>query len=362
MTVKEKKDIGRILKERLDTSENTQIEIAKSIGITKGYMSKFLSGKEIAFWMVIQAVQYISPDKEKELMKNYCKSGIDKKHIFCALEYCYTQKMFDVMRYLIVEYSAVAPEPCILYKWILNYRGNFEMQNISKLRMNNFKTKEAKTLLLILETYGYYNLGKYDMAHLYINKADSCMNNMKDPFLRKSFSARIDEVLANVYLKQENNVELARLAATSLLENKVSESHEITANHLLALSYFLTSYEKSITYYNKLLNLMEQHPERVDEILQNKEEIAILQYYWKTNIDSRYNVSEFTKNLKEHKKLSDYYSDERLKPYAYLFDGVKEERADKILLSLHYFSEKREYFRANIPKQELQKLELDYKL
>lgn len=362
MSVIAKKEIGEILKDSLISSEMTQLDIAKKIGITKGYMSKFLSGKEIAFWMVIEAVNCILPEKEKELMSDYCKSGIDKKYLFCALEYCYTQKMFDVMRYLIVEYSSVTPEPCSLYKWILNYRGNFDMQHISKLRNNIFKSIEAKALLLILETYGYYNLGKYDMAHFYISKAESYITKIKDPFLRKSFSARIDEVLANVYLKQENNVELARLAAKSLLENKVSESHEITANHLLALSYFLTSYEKSIAYYNIFLDLMEQHPERVDEIIQNKEEIAILQYYWKASIDSRYNVSDFTSKLKKHSVLSDYYSDGRLKPYAYLFDGIKEARPDKILLSLHYFSEKREYFRANIPKLELQKLELDYKL
>ncbi|TKI21760.1 helix-turn-helix transcriptional regulator [Bacillus pumilus] len=362
MSIIAKKDIGEILKNSLISSDITQVDIAKKIGITKGYMSKFLSGKEIAFWMVIEAVKCILPEKEKELMTDYCKSGIDKKYVFCALEYCYTKQLYDVMRYLIVEYSNVAPEACNIYKWILTYRGSFEIAYINRLQKNDYKSVEAKTLLTILEVYGYYNLGKYDMAHLFTDKSTEYFNDVKDPFLKKSFIARLDEVLANIYLKQDNSIVKARHYAESLLKSRISNNHILTANYLFALSYFMESYEKSFLYYCKVLKILDEEPNRMDEALQNREEVAILQYYWLNKIDPEFNVTKFTECLSNNHSLNEFYDHPSLKYYAYLFDGIKEKRSDKLLLSMHYFSEKRDYFRANLPKIQLHKLNLDIRI
>ncbi|WHF29092.1 AimR family lysis-lysogeny pheromone receptor (plasmid) [Bacillus altitudinis] len=362
MSVIAKKEIGEILKDSLISSEMTQLDIAKKIGITKGYMSKFLSGKEIAFWMVIEAVKCILPEKEKELMGDYCKSGIDKKYVFCALEYCYSKQLYDVMRFLIVEYSKTAPEACHIYKWILTHRGSFEIAYINKLHRNEYKSVEARSLVTIIEVYGYYNLGKYDMARLFIEKASDYIDGVKDPFLKKSFSARLDEVLANIYLKQDNNVVKARQYAESLLNSQVSTNHILTANYLFALSYFMESYEKSYFYYCKVLEILEIESQRMDEVFQNREEVAILQHYWFKEIEPQFNITKFTECLSHNDSLSEFYDDPSLRVYAYLFDGIKEKRSDKLLLSLHYFSEKRDYFRANLPKIQLHKLDLDIRI
>ncbi|MEC1268984.1 AimR family lysis-lysogeny pheromone receptor [Bacillus vallismortis] len=359
----EKKDIRLFLKEQLELSNKTQNGIAKAIGITKGYMSKFFSGKEIAFWMVIETVKQISPDNEKQLMKAYCESGIDKKYVFCALEYCYVNQMYSEMNSLILNYSDMAPEPCDAYRWLLEFRKSLEpFEHHRQLQTLFLESPEGKGLLGIFESYVYYNFGKYDLGLFSIAKAKKSLQNINDPFLLKSFQARIDEVLANIYLKQENNINKARIAAKSLMQTGISRNHIMTATYLFALSFFLESYEKSFTYYKRLLGLYEKEDGREEEIIQNKEEIAILQFYWLNRIDNEYNVTQFTSDLINHKSLEIYYEDESLKPYAYLFDGIKQVRADKILLSLHFFSERRDYFRANIPKIQLQKMDIDLKI
>ncbi|AYV16453.1 MULTISPECIES: AimR family lysis-lysogeny pheromone receptor [Bacillus amyloliquefaciens group] len=361
--VKEKQDIRFILKEQLASSNKTQNGIAKTIGITKGYMSKFFSGKEIAFWMVIETVKQISPNDEKQLMKAYCESGIDKKYVYCALEYCYVNQMYDVMNYLILNYSHLTPEPCRAYRWLLEFRKSLEpFEHQRQLQNLSLESTEGKVLLKIFESYVNYNIGKYDLGLFAIDKAKKYLQNVNDPFLLKSFQARIDEVLANIYLKQENNINKARLAAKSLMQTGISQNHIMTATYLFALSFFLESYEKSFAFYKRLLMLYEKEHDREDEVIQNKEEIAILQFYWLNRIDSEYNVTQFTSDLRSHKPLENYYEDESLKPYAYLFDGIRQMRADKILLSLHFFSESRDYFRANIPKIQLQKMDLDLKI
>ncbi|MCC9088007.1 AimR family lysis-lysogeny pheromone receptor [Bacillus pumilus] len=361
--VKNEKNIRYVLKKHLEKTERSQNGIAKAIGITKGYMSKFFSGKEIAFWMVIETVRAILPDKEKQLMKDYAKSGFDKKYIYCALEYYYTNQMYNEIRYLIVNYSSVARDACDAYLFALNFRESFKPLDHQKALKNlRANTPEGQTLLEIFESYVHYNIGKYDLSLFSIDRAKGCLQRVTDPFLKKSFQARIDEILANTYLKQENNIERARDSAHSLMKTGISKSHVMTATYLIGLSYFYESYNISFDYYKKLLELYEDFPERADEIIQNKEEIAILQYYWLNKIDEEFNVTNFTQVLSEDKSLSLYYVDKTLRTYAYLFDGIREGRADKVLLSLHFFSEQRDYFRANIPKIQLQKMDLDLTL
>ncbi|MBR0581335.1 AimR family lysis-lysogeny pheromone receptor [Bacillus altitudinis] len=356
-------DIRDVLKKHLDKMEKSQNSIAKAIGITKGYMSKFFSGKEIAFWMVIETVREISPSEEKQLMKEYSKSGFDKKYIYSALEYYYTNQMFNEIRYIIDNYSSVAADACNAYRFALNFRESFKPLEHQRA-LNNLKAKtiEGKTLLEIFESYVYYNIGKYDLSLYSIDRAKEFLKGINDPFLKKSFKARIDEILANTYLKQENNIEKARDSAMSLMKTGISKSHVMTATYLLGLSYFFESYKKSLNYYKQLLKLYEEFPEREEEVIQNKEEIAILQYYWCKKIDEDYNVTHFTQVLSEGSSLKLYYLDKSLRPYAYLFDGIREVRTDKILLSLHFFSEQRDYFRANIPKIQLKKMDLDLTL
>nr|WGD88773.1 hypothetical protein P5656_05790 [Bacillus subtilis] len=73
-------DIRIHIKELIKSSNEKQNMIAAKIGISEGYLSKFLSGKEINFWMVREIIRYLDPDNETELIKQYCLNGVKKKN------------------------------------------------------------------------------------------------------------------------------------------------------------------------------------------------------------------------------------------------------------------------------------------
>ena len=95
------RDIRIHIKELIKSSNEKQNMIAAKIGISEGYLSKFLSGKEINFWMVREIIRYLDPDNETELIKQYCLNGVKKKNYPAALEYCYAKRLFSVIENLI---------------------------------------------------------------------------------------------------------------------------------------------------------------------------------------------------------------------------------------------------------------------
>ncbi|CAN2250320.1 HTH cro/C1-type domain-containing protein [Bacillus subtilis] len=360
------RDIRVHLKELIKSSGERQSTVASKIGISEGYLSKFLNGKEINFWMVREIVRYLDLGNEAALMKRYCLSGIKKKNFAVALEYCYSKQMFDVIEVLTRERLHMDKEReewANIYLWILKSRGAFnQFEYTEELKCFTPYSTEMKTLLYILEMYGYFYNNRFDMTIYYIETVRKMIESIDDPFLKIAFSARIDEVSANIYLKQKNDLIKARELAERLLKRNLSVNHNITAFYILALSYMTESYSKSIYYYSKCIKLYEQFPDRADEMVQNKEEIAILQHYWNKEISEEYKVTKFVEFLSENKSLESFYSDNYYNKYALLFDGIKERSSEKLLLSLHYFSEKRDYFRANFPKIDLIKNGFNFKL
>ncbi len=76
-----------IEKELIKSSNEKQNMIAAKIGISEGYLSKFLSGKEINFWMVREIIRYLDPSNETELIKQYCLKRSKKRRRRITLQH-----------------------------------------------------------------------------------------------------------------------------------------------------------------------------------------------------------------------------------------------------------------------------------
>ncbi|MEC2422473.1 AimR family lysis-lysogeny pheromone receptor [Bacillus velezensis] len=361
MAVKEKTNIEH-LQEILKKNNETQKNLADRIGISESYLSKFFSGKEIAFWMIRKIVQAVDPDNETIIMKEYCLSGVKKKNFAPALEYCYAKKLFDVIHILINNKNKDSMW-AIIYQLILRYR--LELGSIEfRKELDNLQPDgiETQTLIEILKMYLNYDVGKYEITLYQIDKIREQIKNINDPFLTLSFSARLEEVLLNIYLKQENNIEKARRSARILLKDDISLNLNLQAFYTLGLSYMTESYKTSLRYYQKCIGILKEHPDRMKELIQNKEEIAILQKFWNEPIDEQYQVTSFSKALAAEKGLASFYEDDYYRKYALLIDGINEKSKEKLLLSLYLFTEKNDKFRANLPKIHLIKLGIDFNM
>ncbi|MFJ5965168.1 AimR family lysis-lysogeny pheromone receptor [Bacillus sp. NPDC093026] len=361
------KDLRTYIKNSIEMSKESQKQVAAKLGVSSSYLSKFLNGKDVSFWIVHKIINYIDKDKEFELILNYLKEGISSKNIPAVLEYCYLKQLYFYTGKLAHEYQGKrnpkTQELCALYSLMLESRFTFEQTSFLD-SLNNFKTTflESEIIAKVLQVYYYYLNGLYDLTIYTIDQISNLLIQINDPFLKMAYSARLDEIQVNIYLKQKAELFQARKIANRILDRNFSTAHNITAYHILGLSYFPESYEQSISYYLKCVELYSKFPDRQAEMIENKEEIAFLQKYWNKRIHDEFAVSEFTMLLKHDGDLSKYYKDKRYNKYALFFDGIKESSSEKLLLSHHYFSKCKDYFRASFPKNELNRIGFRYTL
>ncbi|AOZ89273.1 hypothetical protein BK049_11610 [Bacillus xiamenensis] len=360
------KNMRAYLQQILRSSGTNQKVIAKQIGISDSYFSKFINGKEIAFWMARKIIQTIDKSNEATLLKLYVSQGIKKSNYAAALEYFYSKQEYNFVEELISLNGDRGPyflELSNVYRFVLDSRFTYEkLESIERLKQIKTEHIESQIVLEFIHMYTYFLNRNFEITLYRIELIKKLIEQLNDPFLQISFQARIDEVLANIYLKQNKNIKKARIVAKKILARDYSENHNMTAYHTLGLSYFLESYDESLHYYKKMLTLMEKYNDRDSDLVENKMEIAILQYYWGKEIESAYNVNEFTQSLITNEGLVRFYNDPNLRKYAMFLDGMKEKSEKKLLLSIHYFEKDYEKFRATFPKKELMKLDFAYTL
>ncbi|MFS3914363.1 AimR family lysis-lysogeny pheromone receptor [Bacillus australimaris] len=361
------KDLRTHLRNSIEMSKESQKQVATKLGISSSYLSKFLNGKDVSFWIVHKIINYFDKENEIELILNYFKEGISSKNVPAALEYCYSKQLYDYTSVIAREYKSKrnpkSQELCTLYSLMIESRFTFERNAfIDNLRFFKTTFLETEIMVKVLQVYYYYLNGLYDLTIYTIDQINDLLFQVSDPFLKMAYSARLDEIQVNIYLKQKIELIQSRKIANRILDRNFSIAHDITAYHILGLSYFLESYEQSIAYYLKCIDLYSKFPDRQAEIIENKEEIAFLQKYWNKRINVEFAVSDFTMLLKHDGDLSKFYQDDRYNKYALLFDGIKELSSEKLLLSHHYFSKSKDYFRASFPKNELNRIGFRYTL
>lgn len=361
-------DLRDHLKKLIADSPLSQNEIANHLGISSSYISKFLNNKqEIAFWMPHKLVTYLDKDNELFLMSHFCESMKRKENLRVGLEYSHSKHLKSLTQKLIKVCSNDKNEEnkewAYVYEWQLMSKKNVfysEEDYLKNLKGLKTKTDEMKALLTILEMYCFFFNEKYELALYHVNQAKNLLKDVSDPFVKSSFTARLNEALCYIYLKLENNVCKARETAFELIDLNLGPNYLITGYFILGLSYIKESLTKTEFYYKKVLEISEQTG-RTALITDTKEQLYLARLYWKKEIDLEWFTNEFFEAYTYKKSLDKFYDNPRYLPYILLFEGITEKNKEKLFMSREYFLKQKDMFRASIPKFELEKLGLKFR-
>ncbi|MCY8517899.1 AimR family lysis-lysogeny pheromone receptor [Bacillus atrophaeus] len=355
------------LKQIIESKEEKQKEIADKIGISASHLSKFLNGKEISFWMILEITRYLDRENEIKIMKQFCKEAT-KKNIKSAFEYAHLKKLSSEIKYLIDRVvngnNRELKEWSMVYEWQLKITaaGYYsEYEYLDRIRGLNPSSHEMKTLVLILEMLCFYSSKKFDLAKDYLEKIDKCLINIDDPFLKRAFKSRTSQALANILLKYEENIGEARLIAKEMIDLNLGVESVTNGYFILSLSYWYESFEESSQYFKKAIELND-YPERKYVAEDLREQLSILELYWYKELSELSLRSDFIKKVLSKEDLNIFYDNEYYRPYALYFNGVRKESKEDLLLSLHFFSNQNDNFRSNMPKKELMKKGSDYNI
>ncbi|UYX55730.1 AimR family lysis-lysogeny pheromone receptor (plasmid) [Bacillus thuringiensis] len=263
------KFLGEIIDD-IDFQRKSQDDIAKTIGISPGTLSKNLARKsQFGFWNLIKLLNilYASDiNKQRKMLHTFCSVTTSKKNLRIAMEYANAKGDLSLLKLLVDQERksslAMNREWAYVYELVwLRSSGSIKKQELLAMLEDRkgkkvIKTKEMKALYGILTYYTMYDLEKYNSLFEYAEVLLPDVDTITDSFIRTSYLARVKEGLAYAYLVQDN-LEKSRSLCQEILELEDPKGcfHILRASALvyLAESYIFESYDRASMYINKSL-------------------------------------------------------------------------------------------------------------
>ncbi len=218
----------------------------------------FFKGKEIAFETVLEIVRYLIPEKELELMEQYSLNITSPRSIRYAMEYCSTHRLLEALSHLIntatnhqnKQLQETVQMYKLVYKWqTKNFPSETELYTqVKSLCPTDLTIKMLQTILEINILHAQKN---YRMVKQVAELNQPIIDQLPDEFIKKSFKARLLQLLGYIEVKVNCNFTRTIERATELLNCNIGSTFNSYSFYLYGLSYMLTDYEKSMSFFKK---------------------------------------------------------------------------------------------------------------
>lgn len=277
--------LAKIIDE-IDFQRKSQEDVAKHLGISGPAFSKNLSGKsELNFLNMIKLVKDLYEDNVELtfMVREFCKKMNGKKNIRIAMEYANAigdfellriavQKGFNSNNTLTKEWAFVYEMVLIRLKRFLSDKSLLEELNERK-KHRTVKSDEAKIMLDIITFYTLYESREYKMIFNYSEMLLPKIEKISDAFIRDLYRVRIQEIIAYASLMDEQ-IDKSRDICHEILNTEDNFGYldmlKVSALGCLGESYSFDSYEQSLWYLNKGIELLNKcHSHRAVERKRN---------------------------------------------------------------------------------------------
>lgn len=367
------------IKNMFDENRGLAGELAKKIGLSNATpLYKFVNDPDREmdnFNCLLTLVRELFDD-EKKIMGEYILT-LDPNKSFArtALEYTQINKIYDVHAVLIEKLKNCKNNESREWAYIYDadYKYTFKVVNasdtVTQVIVGNPKKLEMQAYASLLKAYCYYEMKCCALLDETVKLCRILVPQIKDSFVRASYMERL-ALLASVSNFNQGNIEASRSYAEFGLD---SESHTSVKRWIyLALgnSYLFESYEKSMDYLKKSLevsklNGLEDSEEEAKKsinflnILSNKQpEFEIKDDISRTHQEAFWACKQGLMEIAEMKLNS--MDKTKLNPMQLAFHnyylGVVLNSKTHILTSIRLFKKCGSMFYLQLPVIELQKM------
>lgn len=356
----------QVLLNQMELKNINKSELAKKVGCSNGLLTKFFTQqKPIDFEVVLNIIRYLLPEKETELIMQYCSEISKPDHFKTAFEYLSTNRMLDALKSLLFKAQSIKNHELqewiqvynVMHDWQLNNtpsNRNKMLEDIEKLNTNN---QLLKPLITIMESYYYFYIHEYKVMKIFADKALNVLNNLKNDYLKKSFRARIDQMMAYVQLKVNCDEEKARKHSGKLIEANVGQPYTAFGYYIIGLSYFYNDVDQCQRHLEQSIKIYKEIGQ-VNHVqaIQNKLNLAL--NYWNVSktTDGKYDKVKQAIAVNDSDSLNEIYSDNLESPEYLYFKGLMDNNFETLMMSLVGYVDQSDNFFANLPKQALKSL------
>ncbi|MGG1013445.1 AimR family lysis-lysogeny pheromone receptor [Bacillus spizizenii] len=327
------------------------------------------------FSSIVNIVKSQYPDREYELMKDYCLNlDVKTKAARSALEYADANMFFEIEDALIdsmiscsnmksKEYGKVYKIHRELSKGEIDV---FEASaNIGKQRI---KTAEMNIFSKMLLMYDCLNKGNFAPMMLLFQQIN--LSEIKENrYLKNSFETRINVLLSNIYLN-ENNLELCREYAQKAISSTDTQRFLVFSYLTIGTSYIFSDFNLSKQNYLIGLKFAKGNP-GFEEFF--KRNLSFLNNFWNKenewiNYDSDavtdmqevifelINHKELSKALQLLNKLEERDQNENELGFHYYLKGLITNEKEAFFKSVEYFKASQDKLSIKMPLIQLEKM------
>lgn len=249
-------------------------------------------------------------------------------------------------------------------------RNNSDITPEALLKVVQYQTSEDPELFIayrLLHAYACYDLGEYGVLRSVCKTITKEIVNLKNSQLESFYRFRLSQLLANLYLSQ-NDVEQAREQAQFIIDYCSNYSYVASSYHTLGLSYLYEDYEKGMDALEKGLKYSQDYKKQ-NHMIEIRRGIFFFNNYWGINgkyilytnhLRDQYERAhfEFRRGNKEKaqvilKKIDIESLTLREKGYYFFYKGLALDNIDLFYKSMESFKKIEDKFAANMARLEL---------
>ena len=218
---------------KAEIKKYTQSEVAEFIGTSSPTITKFLNGtQETSLATTLELVRYLKPKQEKKMMAHFINEVEKPSNIIIAMEYASTNRLIKTLDNLIKKHSDTSnhelKEYLAVYEIILNWQVRVSKlsidEQIKKVRTIKATTDEVSIFTKVLEIYGFYYKEKFNLAYDLAKDVTELIQTLENEYLRKSYTARLTEIMSYLSLVVLNDNEQARQYASTTIKAKIGSN------------------------------------------------------------------------------------------------------------------------------------------
>lgn len=360
----------KILKQLERNPRGFQGDLAKLAGYASGgsFVRVLKEDRDIAkLDGFIKVIEMLFPNNSHDLLVEYAHELDPKKMtIKLLLEFATLYYKYDLVKVIIEIIKSSGKKESVDFADVYEINRQVQMKELSTLEgirklVSHCNSKpEVKTFAKIALIYCHYEMRNIQMINLYLDELEEDVKEIKNDFLRNSYTGRTFRTKVSINLHNDNIGKL--IEGMFLIENAPDPTK--TMIYLQVGNSFMTkSYDKAMYYFNKAMECKDSKSE-----FEIKQSINFTSLLWdrldnfrcdgtKSN-DLFYYIKSGNKGMAE-KTLNVINFDELTihgKAFNCFYKGLLYNEKSYFYKSIEYFKQANDKFYRQLPIMELKKM------
>jgi transcriptional regulator with XRE-family HTH domain len=361
-------DVVKFIVNELENRGIKQKQFAAMIGMDDSSFSDFLKGKrlEIPFPSIKKAMKILCKENFPKMMQFICENTFKPDNMRMVLEYASISRdlpLLEKMIGLLSREGKKEKEWASVYEIALRFQSRDTSNKELMVMIDKVKPKSAEMKILrkILRARVLYRMKEYDTMFRNARDVEEELSGMKESYLTKTFTIRLNELFAQGYLYVNSDTEKARFYALNVINNEtISAVFKSHAYHIVGTSFLFEDYDKAIENFEAYKSQLDKN--RRDDIVRTVDEkdVFFAKVLWDRDLETLDTNDNLEKAHLEFKKGNvekaiEILNEVEQSPFSMCYLGLATNNPLLILESFFKLIGQKQMFFANIPAMYLKK-------